>query len=182
MENKYCMLNKEAYAKYLVSTRRNEKAVNESMNQFENFQQFISNARLKELSELSKDVINAYIRPDKPTNRRGEIEKANKFMIDYATSIEKGFVCADEHEYKHIASEIRGYYKKQFENTAKGYVTRRMEQLLTLPDDFEVNPEILYGLTNEQFVTAFKALHRLVKEVYNDIPQIPSKISAYKTT
>ena len=105
------MLNKEVYAKYLASTRRNEKAVNASMNQFENFQQFLGNTRLKELSVLSQDVVHAFIRPDQPTNRRGEIEKANKFMIDYAASIEKGFIGADERGYKHIAAEIRGYYK-----------------------------------------------------------------------
>ena len=167
------MLNGEVYAGYLASTRRNEKAVKDSMKQFENLQGFIDKCGLKGLSDFSQDIIHAHIRPDNADNRRGEIEKANKFMLDYATSIEKGFTGADEQGYIHIAKEIRAYYKKQFEDTAIKHAMQCKAKFLPLPGDFKVNPLVLHGLSNEQFVAAFKALHQLMKDIYDDIIKSP---------
>ena len=166
------MLNKEVYAEYLASTRRNEKAVNENMDQLERFQQFVNENGYENLSNFSR-IIYEYIKPEKPVNRAGEIEKANKFMIDYAVSIEKGFVSADEQGCKHIAAEIRNYYKKLFENNTINHVILCKEKFLPILNDFEVNPLLLQGLTNEQFVAAFKALHRLMHDIYDDIKKSP---------
>ena len=167
------MLNEQAFADYLASKRRNEKVVNDSLKSFEAFQQFLNGSGLERLSNFTQNHIFNYIQPDKKTNRRGDIENANKFMIDLAASVAKGLYGADEAGAKHMASEINVYYLKQYEGTAVSYVNRRVKDFLPLPEDFAVNPALLHGLTNSQFVSAFKALHRLVKDIYANIAAVP---------
>jgi len=167
------MLNGEMFTEYLASTGRNEKSVNDSLELFENLQRSIDENGLDDLSEFSQNIVHAFLQPYKQTYLRGEIEKANKFMIDYATSIEKGFTGANEQDYKHIANEIITYYKKQFEETAIEHVTQYKSRFLPVPDYFKVNPLMLNGLTNEQFVAAFKSLHRLMTDIYDNIIKSP---------
>jgi len=161
------MLNRQAFNNYLVSKRRNEKSVNESLKQFDKFQQFIDGSGLTSLADFSASHIFDHIRPNKPTNRAGAIKDANNFMTDYAASIEKNL--HDDDNAKHVANVIRTYYKSSYEETAKAYAQMRLSKFLPLPDNFQVNPKILNGLTNSQFVAAFKDFHQLFKDIYSDI-------------
>jgi len=167
------MLDKQEFSDYLVSKRRNEKAVSDSLKAFEEFQRFLDESGLERLSDFTQDHIFNYIQPNKKTNRRGNIENANKFMLDLAAAIAKGFYGADEAGVKHMASEINAYYLKQYEGTAVRYVNKRASHFLPLPEEFAVNSALLYGLTNSQFVAAFKALHGLIKDIYDNIASAP---------
>ena len=173
MNRGYGMLDRQAFNNYLISRRRNEKSISDSLKEFDKFMQFAEQARLKSPAELTAEHISDYIRPDKPSNRRVEIKNANNFMIDLAASAEKGFCSADEAGYQQMAAIIQAYYINLYEESAKDQVHRRLRHFFPLPDDFLVNPALLHGLTNAQFVAAFKALHQLVKDIYGDILNAP---------
>ena len=78
------MLNKDAFQAYLISKRRNEDRIHESLQSFDRFHQFLIKSGLQNLSDFTQDTLFNYIKPHQPDNRRVAISKANHFVQDLA--------------------------------------------------------------------------------------------------
>ncbi|MHB0999010.1 MAG: hypothetical protein ACYC27_07165 [Armatimonadota bacterium] len=48
------------------------------------------------------------------------------------------------------------------------------ENMIPVPDDFYIYPDILYGCGKQDFISAFKQLHQLVADIYSDMAQNPA--------
>ena len=167
------MPSKQAFKDYLISKHRNEASINDSLQSFDKFYQFLDESGLKNLSDFTQDTLFSYIKPNQPDNRRGAIEKANNFALDLAAAIHKEFYDEDEPGAAHMAAEIDAYFLKQYEDTAKYHAEQRLKNFLPPPKDFKVNPALLQGLTNRQYVSAFHTLHNLLQDIYAAIAHDP---------
>ncbi|MHB1150853.1 MAG: hypothetical protein ACYCWE_11215 [Eubacteriales bacterium] len=49
------------------------------------------------------------------------------------------------------------------------FIAIRREKLIAIPDDFLIDPNRLNGLTNEEYITAFRYLQETVAAIYDDI-------------
>jgi hypothetical protein len=56
------------------------------------------------------------------------------------------------------------------QNTAQNY----LDHIITVPDDFNVNPDCLSGMTRQEFIAGLKILTDIIKNIYTDMVKNPS--------
>jgi len=57
------------------------------------------------------------------------------------------------------------------QNTTQNY----LDHIITIPEDFNVNPNCLFGLSKEDFIDGLKSLTEIIKSIYSDIVNIPAE-------
>jgi len=64
---------------------------------------------------------------------------------------------------------IRKHIKSAFEGLTKKAVVKYKHEMVFIPDDTLINPLFLEGLTNDEFVTAFRAWQEMIWAMYDEI-------------
>jgi len=60
-----------------------------------------------------------------------------------------------------------------FEEVAKLSARRRRETIVLIPDNCKIAKQYLDSMTNEEFITAFRKLQKLIIEIYQDVEKSP---------
>jgi len=68
-----------------------------------------------------------------------------------------------------FAAAYRKHICETFEEPARNAVNGYKKAMVFIPEDTEIDPYFLDGLSNDEFVTAFKALQQLVYDIYEEI-------------
>jgi len=91
----------------------------------------------------------------------GVIKATYKFLDDYADY--------SNSESLLFANAYREHILKKFEEPARNAVNAYKKAIIFIPDNTKIDPYFLDGLTNEEFVDAFKSLQQLVYSIYEEI-------------
>lgn len=68
-----------------------------------------------------------------------------------------------------FAVSYRNHIRKTFEEPARDAVNAYKRAIVFIPEGTEIDPYFLGGLSNGEFVTAFKTLQQLVYDIYEEI-------------
>ena len=152
------MITKQQFLQYLTDKKKKQAYIDECAGYAEHLAaafdtQGITPAAIPDFNERSR------------TWSRVAVKTAYQFLEDYAKFAEK--------EQPLVADAIRTGCRRIFEQTAKEEVNKRKQNILPIPTDAKIDPKHLGELTNEQFVTAFGELQRLVIACYEDIEKDP---------
>jgi hypothetical protein len=158
------MLNKQAYNDYLIEKKRNEKLITERLGLLDKFNAFLSRTGL--VGEITENDIFEFTQPKNNEYSAIKTQKSNELFLDYSAFIKNE--CPNP-----LANLIDEYYQKLFEKTAKCSAEERRNDILPTPSDFKVDEKHLAGLTNDEFVSAFKELQQTVTAIYEDIEKSP---------
>ena len=160
------MLDKQIYTEYLEKKYKSQKQIEEYKKFFGLFKDIIAHNKVETLTDITETDINDFIKSIEWS--AVEVQKAFDFLYDYVSFIQK------EHpELNALASIINEYCLKKFEICGKNAATNRKKLILLIPDDVIVDQKCLGTLTNNQFVTAFRDLQKLIIKIYDDVEKSP---------
>lgn len=117
---------------------------------------------------ITEQNIATLIQPWDVSGRRNFLHNIAKFLNDYAK-----FIKRECPSLTHVADVISKFYLNRYEDAGREAVQYRKKEMLQAPENFTVNLKLLNGLTNEQFVNAFRVLQLLVIDIYTDIEKAP---------
>jgi len=153
------MLNKQAYSDYLIKKKRNEKRITEQLGLLDKFNTGV-------VGEITENDIFEFTQPQNNEYSAVKTQKANELFLDYSAFIKN-------ESPNHLAKLIDEYYQKRFEQTARYSVVQRRNDILPAPLIFKVDEKYLAGMTNDEFVSAFKELKQTVIAIYEDVEKSP---------
>jgi len=162
------MLDKQGYGAWLARKKSNEKLIQERLGLLDRLDEVIAKRGITEISGVGDEEIVELCRPWNVSGRRNFLHNIASFLNDYTTYIKK------EHPaQKPLADTIDHYYMKGYESAAKKAAQKRCADILPMPEKFKVDPKYLGEMNNDQFVSAFKELHKFVIRCYKDIERAP---------
>jgi len=95
------------------------------------------------------------------------LDNSYMFLGDYATFCE-----GDDDEF---AETIRNVCNDIYAHAARRAMDILRSHVVPIPQDTKINPTLLNGLTNEEFVDAFRTLQEIVLAIYDEIEKVPAE-------
>jgi len=158
------MLNKQGYIEYLANKKTSENLTKERVSLLDKFNALFSRNELG--AEITENDIHEFTQYQNNGYSAVKTQKANEFILDYSKFIKN-------ESPNLLADLIDDYYRKFFEKTAKLSATKQKNDILPAPSYFKVDEKHLVGMTNEEFVNAFKELQQTIIAIYEDIEKAP---------
>ncbi|MCL1787495.1 MAG: RRXRR domain-containing protein [Defluviitaleaceae bacterium] len=151
--------HKNDFAAYMAANKRAQKTVDENMRLFEQFGD----------TPPTADAIGQFCWSQ---GGAGVITAKYRFLEDYAEFCEaQSAEGTADYEMPAFAAAIRLHIHEHFEGDAWHAVTKYKQAMVPIPQDTQIDPQYLGGLSNDEFVTAFAALQSLVYGIYEGIEQ-----------
>ena len=148
------MNNKQDFLDYLVGKGKKQDYIKACKGLLGAFQ-----SKLKDKSPTA-EIINAFVRG----RWSGYVKKDREtyqILNDYADFCEAGFPV--------FASAFNEHIRETFEGEARKATKTYKDAIAIIPQDTTIDPDFLGGLTNGEFVEAFKSLQEIIYAIYKDI-------------
>ncbi|MCL2404547.1 MAG: hypothetical protein FWC92_03250 [Defluviitaleaceae bacterium] len=155
--------HRSAFAAYLTEKKRAQKTITEHMRLFDVFED----------TPPSADEIGIFCwgRPGAAYGSGGQIARW-RFLDEFAAFCEAQETTGKaDYAQPIFAAAIRTLIHDYFEGDAWHAVTKFKQEIVFIPQDAQILPQFLNGLSNDEFVTAFKALQKLAYGIYEGIEQ-----------
>jgi hypothetical protein len=154
---------REAFAAYLTERKRAQKTIDEHMRLFDVFGDTPPTAE--------KIGIFCWGNPGTWFGS-GELTARWRFLDEFAGFCEaQGVTGQTGYELPIYAAAIRTFIHDHFEGDAWRAVTKYKQEIVPIPEGTLIKSQFLNGLTNDGFVTAFRALQELIYGIYEGIEQ-----------
>jgi len=148
------MDKKHEYFQYLARKRRSKDYINKCEDMLNSLEKKLGGElpTAQAIGEVIKERWCGYVNRDK-----------NTFQIfcDFADFYEL--------IYPSFSSAFREFVRETFEGEARKAMKSYKESMVFIPANTKINPVFLYGLKNDEFVSAFKALQEFLHRVYDAI-------------
>ena len=145
---------KRAFLEYLKEKKKNLHYTNTCKWFYDQFTEISAQA-----PDSSEQIYNFLERVS--FHSTGIRKNSHMFVTDYIAFI--------ENEQPQTADELRIEYERTLLHYALAAVQASKQRIVPIPKDTKINPEVLCGLTNDDFVTAFETLQEFVTACYDDI-------------
>ena len=109
---------------------------------------------------LTSETIDAFVR----SRWSGYVSRDRatyQILNDYADFCEKSTPS--------FTSAFREHIRKTFEGEARKAMKAYKSAIVPIPENTIINPSFLNGLSNEEFIEAYKSLQKFIYDVYDDI-------------
>ena len=153
--------HKDSFATYLTEKKRAQKTIDEHMRLFDIFGD----------TPPTTEEIGSFCW-GKHGAGYGSVELTARwrFLDEFAAFCEAQESKTD-YELPIFAAAIRTLIHDHFEGSAWRAVTKFKQEIVPIPEDTQIDPQFLNGLSNYEFITAFKALQELIYGIYEGIEQ-----------
>ena len=154
---------RDTFAAYLVGKKRAQKTISEHMRLFDIFGN----------TPPATEEIGTFCW-GKPGAGYGSVEFTARwcFLDELAAFCETQAAAGKvDYELPIFAAAIRTLIHDYFEGAAWRAVTKFKQEIVFIPEGTQISPQFLNGLSNDEFVAAFKALQELIYGIYEGIEQ-----------
>jgi len=162
------MLDKQGYSDYLARKKSSEKLTKERLDLLDRFENVIAQNSITAVDDIGDAEITELMRPWNVSGRMNFLNNIAGFLKDFSAFVKK-----ENPALAPLAAAIAGYYRKSYEYYGRSAAKTRRAAVLPAPADFKVNPKHLGGMTNEQFVSAFRELQQFAVRCYEDVERAP---------
>ena len=147
------MSDKQDFKNYLTDKKKKYYYINECAKHYDNLHEKLNgNASATLIDEFARSNWSGYAARDK---------MIYDFLSTYANFCEERNV--------ELAEAIQEHIKIAFEGLTKKAVEKYKREMVFIPDNTRIDPLFLEGLTNDEFVAAFRAWQDMLCTIYNEI-------------
>ena len=154
---------RDTFVAYLIEKKRAQKTIDEHMRLFDVFGD----------TPPAAEEIGIFCW-GKPGAGYGSVELTARwrFLDEFAAFCEAQDTAGKtDYELPIFAAAIRTLVHDHFEGDAWRAVTKFKQEIVFIPEGTQINAQYLNGLSNDEFVTAFRALQELIYGIYEGIEQ-----------
>jgi len=146
------MTDKQKFSQYLKGEKKKSDYISKCNKLYDRLFESLGAASPELIGEFAKCLWSGYTVRDK---------MIYDFLNAYADFSEK--------ENAEIATAISEHIKTAFEGLSKKAVGKYRREMVFIPDDAEINPLFLDGMTNDEFVTAFREWQEMISAMYAEV-------------
>ena len=152
----------QSFAKFMNAKKKSQSYIDKIIGLFNTFESMLENRQVT--AAIIKDFLNYIecngIKGDGTGRGSGAVKAGYQFLDEYTAYCGEESLFAEVY-YQHILNA--------FELPIKTAVDYLKKAIVFIPEDTIIDPYYLDGLTNEEFVTAFKSLQEFLYTVYAEI-------------
>ena len=148
------MDNKQEFIQYLIEKKKPQNYIDQCDKFFNRLQRRLGGEppTMEVIDKFARHTWSGYATQDK---------MMYEFLDTYATFCENKVL--------EFANAVHRHIKEAFEGLTKKAVRKYKSAIVFIPDDAKINPLFLEGLSNEEFIDAFRTWQELVYSIYEDI-------------